>query len=197
MAPQLSLRYCEELEAGGRYVLTIWPYHALEASTMHPVMPALREALLYHELVQQRPTRWIHKGQDPRTENYSVFSPEVQTIDGLDVGGFDRELADTLMDYDRVFVFGQASSHCVLSSLRDLQGYVECLDRKALSKIHILRDTMSPVPAPPLDPLPEALDFPSIADEALGRFEAAGMRVMTTVQASELLAMEHACQRDS
>ena len=39
---------------------------------------------------------------------------------------------------------------------------------------------MSPVSPPPLDPLPEALDFPLAARRALARFEAAGMTVCRT-----------------
>jgi hypothetical protein len=39
---------------------------------------------------------------------------------------------------------------------------------------------MSPVPPPPLDPLPPALDFPRVADEALRTFAAAGMRIVRT-----------------
>jgi hypothetical protein len=47
-------------------------------------------------------------------------------------------------------------------------------------KIWILRDAMSPVPAPPIEPLPPALDFPAIAEEALREFAEAGMHVTTT-----------------
>ena len=39
---------------------------------------------------------------------------------------------------------------------------------------------MSPMPAPPLEPLPPALDFPRVADGALQDFRAAGMRVVRT-----------------
>jgi hypothetical protein len=39
---------------------------------------------------------------------------------------------------------------------------------------------MSPVPPPPISPLPVALDFPRIADEAMREFAAAGMHIVRT-----------------
>ncbi len=39
---------------------------------------------------------------------------------------------------------------------------------------------MSPVPAPPLNPLPPALDFPRIAERAFAELEAAGMHIVKT-----------------
>ena len=39
---------------------------------------------------------------------------------------------------------------------------------------------MSPVPPPPLDPLPHALDFPRLAEAALRELAQAGMRVVRT-----------------
>src|SRR3954471_18107944 len=39
-----ALEYCEQLEKTGRYVLTIWPYHALLGGASHGLVPALMEA---------------------------------------------------------------------------------------------------------------------------------------------------------
>ena len=64
-----------------------------------------------------------------------------------------------LMDFDRVYVFGQAKSHCVLSTLRDMQAHIATVDPKLMSKIYVLEDATSPVPAPAIDPLPAALDL--------------------------------------
>ena len=45
---------------------------------------------------------------------------------------------------------------------------------------------MSPVTPPPLNPLPDALNFPKIADEAIARWKAAGMKVVKTSDAVTL-----------
>jgi hypothetical protein len=84
------------------------------------------------------------------------------------------------MEYDRIYVFGQAKSHCVLSTLRDIQEHVQKTDPTLADKVYILEDAMSPVPPPPIDPLPPALDFPRIAEEAIVEFKRAGMHVVKT-----------------
>jgi nicotinamidase-related amidase len=181
--PEESLAYCERLEASGRYVLTIWPYHALLGGLSHALVPAVYEASLFHALVRDTPTHFELKGEHPLTENYSVLSPEVTEVKGQKVGEFNTRLFDHLMSFDRVYVFGQAKSHCVLSTLQDLRRHIERTDRSRMGRIFILEDAMSPVPAPPLDPLPPALDFPRVADAALREFRAAGMRVVRTTDA--------------
>ncbi|HZI06210.1 MAG TPA: nicotinamidase, partial [Archangium sp.] len=120
------------------------------------------------------------KGEEPLTENYSVLSPEVTELPGQKVGEFNQELFDHLLTFDRVYVFGQAKSHCVLSTLLDLQKHIEATDRSKMGRIHILEDAMSSVPAPPLEPLPPGLDFPRVANEAMRKFREAGMKVVKT-----------------
>src|SRR5262249_32114135 len=69
--------YCERLEKSGRYVLTIWPYHALLGGASHALVPALMEAALFHSVARRRETVFEIKGRSAVTENYSVLSPEV------------------------------------------------------------------------------------------------------------------------
>jgi nicotinamidase-related amidase len=178
--PEESLAYCERLEASGKYVLTIWPYHALLGGLSHSLVPAVYEASLFHSLVRDTPTWFELKGEHPLTENYSVLSPEVTEVRGQKVGEFNTRLFDHLMSFDRVYVFGQAKSHCVLSTLRDLRQHIERTDRSKMGRVVILEDAMSSVPAPPLDPLPAALDFPRVADAAIRELQQAGMRVGKT-----------------
>jgi len=84
-----------------------------------------------------------------------------------------------LMEFDRIYVFGQAKSHCVLSTPDGHArshpiGWIE-----PDGQVWILEDAMSPVPAPPLESGSPALDFPKIAtgDRRLRR---AGMHVVKT-----------------
>jgi nicotinamidase-related amidase len=178
--PREALEYTKKLEATGRYVLTIWPYHTLLGGLSHALVPALMEASMFHAIARSHQTHFETKGTHSLTENYSVLSPEVRDLGGKTVGTFNTPFFKMLMEYDRVYVFGQAKSHCVLSTLRDLQREVEAIDASLLQKIWILEDAMSPVPAPPLDPLPATLNFPALADEALRDFARAGMRVVKT-----------------
>jgi nicotinamidase-related amidase len=183
--PAECLEYTKKLEAAGKYVLTIWPYHTLLGGLSHALVPALMEASIFHAVARSHQTHFETKGTHAMTENYSVLAPEVKELGNKPVGAFNAAFFRMLMDYDRVYVFGQAKSHCVLSTLRDLEAHITSTDPKLLSKIWILEDAMSPVPPPPIDPLPAALDFPRLADRAVEDFRRAGMNVVKTTDPVE------------
>jgi nicotinamidase-related amidase len=177
---QECLEYCQKLEGSGKYVLTIWPYHVLLGGMSHTLVPALMEATIFHSLVRQQQTHFEIKGMHTLSENYSVLSPEVQELGGQTIGGFNEALFSMLMAYDRVYVFGQAKSHCVRSTLYDIRDHLQTTAAGLADKIWILEDAMSPVPPPPIEPLPPALDFPRVAEQAMAELRQAGMHVVKT-----------------
>ena len=181
--PKESVEYVKKLESTGKYVLTVWPYHTLLGGLSHALVPAMMEAALFHAAARKHQTHFETKGTHAMTENYSVLSPEVTELSGNVVGAFNAPFFKMLMEYDRIYVFGQAKSHCVLSTINDIQKHVSATDPKLAEKIWILEDAMSPVPAPPLSPLPDHLNFPKIADEAVAAWKAAGMKVVRTSDA--------------
>ena len=178
--PAECLEYVKQLEKAGKYVLTVWPYHTLLGGVSHALVPALMEAAMFHALVRQAQTHFETKGTHAMTENYSVLAPEVRELGGKSVGTFNAAFFKMLMEFDRVYVFGQAKSHCVLSTLKDMKEHIAGTDPKLMDKIFILEDATSPVPAPPIDPLPPALDFPAVADRAFAELKAAGMNIVKT-----------------
>lgn len=178
--PRECLEYTKKLEATGKYVLTIWPYHAMLGGVSNCLVPAVMEATLFHSVARKHQTHFEVKGTAPLTENYSVLSPEVTELSGQVVGRFNGALFQMLMDFDRIYVFGQAKSHCVLSTLLDIREHIEKTDPKLADKVWILEDAMSPVPPPPLEPLPPHLDFPRIADRAMEEFRKSGFHVVKT-----------------
>lgn len=184
--PAESLEYTKRLADDGKVALTVWPYHTLLGGLSHALVPALMEAAIFHAIAREEPTHFETKGTHTLTENYSVLSPEVLELGGAEVGSFNTALVERLLAYDRVYVFGQAKSHCVLATLRDMQKHVERVAPALVDRIYILEDAMSPVPAPPLSPLPPELDFPRIAERAMRDFARAGMHVVTTKDAVEL-----------
>lgn len=187
-ARRFFLEYCERLEATGRYVLTIWPYHALLGGASHALMPALMEAALFHAVARREETHYAIKGRSPVTESYSVLAPEVRELGTRTVGVFNEDLFTLLASHDRVYVFGQAKSHCVLSTLLDIERECRRRDPALLRRFHVLVDAMSPVTPPPLDPLPEALDFPRVADRAIEALGKAGMTLTRTTEPVDLPA---------
>ncbi len=177
---EVVLEYVERLEKSGKYILTIWPYHTLLGGVSHALVPAMMELAIFHAVARDTTTIFETKGSEPLTENYSVLSPEVTELAGKRVGEFNEPLFETLMKHDRVYVFGQAKSHCVLSTLTDIRDRIEKTDRGLAKKIYVLADAMSPVPAPPISPLPPELDFPAVANRTLEELAKFGMNVVTT-----------------
>jgi nicotinamidase-related amidase len=178
--PKEAYEYCVKLEKGGKYVLTVWPYHTLLGGVSHALVPSLMEAAIFHSIARVNQTHFETKGTHAMTENYSVLSPEVKELGGQVVGAFNAPFFKLLMDYDRIYVFGQAKSHCVMSTLQDIKDTVMATDPGLADKIYILEDAMSPVPAPPIHPLPPTLNFPVIADQAIEEFRRAGFHVVKT-----------------
>ena len=178
--PIESLEYTKKLELNGKYVLTIWPYHTLLGGLSHALVPSLMEAAIFHSAARKQQTHFETKGTHALTESYSVLSPEVTELGGRTVGSFNASFFKTLMEYDRIYVFGQAKSHCVLSTLNDIRHHIEKTDPTLADKVWILEDAMSPVPAPPLDPLPPHLDFPRIAARGFEELRRVGMHLVKT-----------------
>ncbi|MBI5077472.1 nicotinamidase [Candidatus Falkowbacteria bacterium] len=178
--PHECLAYCEELERTGKYTLCVWPYHTMLGSVSHAMVPAVFEAALFHAIARRKQTNFETKGVHPLTENYSVLSPEVKKVKGQVVGQFNTRFFKALMENDRVYIAGQASSHCVKTTIEDLLREIQNTDPALVAKVFILENCMSPVPAVTDAAGKVLVDFPRIAADALASFKAAGMNVVNS-----------------
>jgi nicotinamidase-related amidase len=176
------LFYCESLARAGKYVLYLWPPHVLLGGDGHVLAGVIQEARLFHAWVRGARNGVEIKGMHALTENYSVFSPEVLlTHDGASLASRNGALLDALLREDRLIVAGQASSHCVKSSIDDLLDAIRARDKKLAQRVYVLEDAMSAVAVPdPAKPGTFLADFTNAAEDALGRFHDAGMRIVRT-----------------
>jgi nicotinamidase-related amidase len=166
-----TLHYVRRLHEGGKYPLTVWPYHSMVGGIGHALVSAVEEAVFFHSIARQSPTRVEIKGQNPLTENYSVLRPEVtEDALGTPVGELNRALVSHLLSFDEVIVAGQARSHCVAWTVEDLLGEIRRRDPSLAARVTLLDDCSSPVV------VPGVADFTDAAEEAYARFADAGMR---------------------
>jgi nicotinamidase-related amidase len=173
------LDYTRKLERGGKYQLTIWPYHALLGGIGHALVSAVEEAVFFHAIARTSQPRFQVKGENPLTEHYSMLGPEVTTgPDGEPLGEKNQPLLDELLEFDAVIVAGQAKSHCVAWTIDDLLAGTE-VDRALAGKVYLLEDCTSPVV------VPDVADYTEEADAAFARFAAAGMHVVRSTQPIE------------
>jgi nicotinamidase-related amidase len=169
------LDYVRALEHGGKYALTIWPYHAMLGGIGHALVSAVEEAVFFHTVARQSQPRFEPKGLTPWTEHYSALGPEVTRGPSGEVAQRrNEELVRHLLGFDAVLIAGQAKSHCVAWTIDDL------LDEPTLAeKVFLLEDCSSPVV------VPGVVDYTEEANAAFARFAAAGMHVVRSTDPLE------------
>jgi nicotinamidase-related amidase len=164
--------YTRRLAEGGKYDLTIWPYHAMLGGIGHALVPAVEEAIFFHAVARYSRPEFQVKGDNPLTEHYSMLGPEVtEGPDGDRLGGKNTELIDKLLAFDVVVVAGQAKSHCLAWTIDDLLDDEDVRERLA-ERTYLLEDCTSPVV------VPGVVDYTDEADAAFERYAAAGVHVV-------------------
>jgi nicotinamidase-related amidase len=168
-----ALHYVAELEKRGKYLLTIWPYHAMLGSIGHALVPDLEEACFFHTQARHSQVGLEIKGGNPLTENYSVLRPEVMnTFNGKPIAQKNTRFIEKLLKYDYIIIAGQAKSHCVAWTIDDLLTEITAHDPQLARKVYLLEDCTSAVV------VPGVVDFTDQADAAFQRFKNAGMHVV-------------------
>jgi nicotinamidase-related amidase len=164
--------YTRRLAEGGKYDLTIWPYHALLGGIGHALVSLVEEAIFFHGIARHSQAVFHVKGSNPLTEHYSMLGPEVtEGPDGDTLEYKDTGLVGELLTFDVVVVAGQAKSHCVAWTIDDLLTDENVRERLA-PRTYLLEDCTSPVV------VPGAVDYTDEADAAFERYAAAGMHVV-------------------
>jgi nicotinamidase-related amidase len=171
--------YTRRLADGGKYDLTIWPYHAMLGGIGHALVSAVEEAVFFHGIARHSRPEFQVKGDNPLTEHYSMLGPEVtEGPDGDLLGGKNTALIEALLAFDAVVVAGQAKSHCMAWTIDDLLLEEVAGDRLA-ERTYLLEDCTSPVV------VPGVVDYTDEADAAFARYAAAGMHVVRSTDPIE------------
>jgi len=114
-----TLYYTKALEDAGRFVMCIWPEHCIIGTPGHNVVPVLNKALGAWSESHMKTVNYVMKGTNCMTEMYSALCAEVP-IPGDSTTQIDPALISRLNEADKVLICGQAKSHCVNYSMRDL-----------------------------------------------------------------------------
>jgi nicotinamidase-related amidase len=172
--------YTRQLAEGGKYDLTIWPYHALLGGIGHALVSAVEEAVFFHGVARYSQPEFQVKGDKPLTEHYSMLGPEVtEGPNGDRLGGMDTELIDRLLTFDAVVVAGEAKSHCLAWTIDDLLADDDARERRLAERTYLLEDCTSPVV------VPGVVDYTDEADAAFERYADAGLHVVRSTEPIE------------
>ena len=176
-----ALHYARQLAAGGRFPLVVWPYHSMLGGIGHALVSLVEEAVFFHAIARQSPTRVEIKGRNALTESYSALRPEVAAdASGTPIEPANTALVDHLLSFDQVIVAGQAKSHCVAWTVEDLLTQARTRDPRFARKLVLLDDCSSPVVVPGL------VDFTEQAEGAYARFAELGARRALSTEAGLL-----------
>jgi len=165
--------YTRTLEEGGKYNLTVWPFHALLGGIGYALVAAVEEALFFHSIARFAPLDFQPKGDNPLTEHYSMLGPEVELdLEGEPLGKRNQPLVERLLQYDAVLIAGQAKSHCVAWTIEDLLSDPNVQERGLEEKVYLLEDCTSSVV------VPGSVDYTDEADAAFARFAESGAHIV-------------------
>ena len=166
-----TLAYLETLETSGRYAHLIWPEHCLIGSEGHNVMPNLLDAL--HEWEDRfNLVDFVTKGSNPWTEHFSAVQAEVPDPEDPTTQ-LNTRLIETVQKADIILVAGEALSHCVANTIRDMAAK---FDAATIAKMVLLTDAMSNVPNPPGTTL-----FSDLGKQFIADLTQLGAKTSTTV----------------
>jgi nicotinamidase-related amidase len=169
--------YTRTLEEGGKYNLTIWPFHAMLGGIGHALVSAVEEALFFHSIARQAPLDFQPKGDNPLTEHYSMLGPEVEyDLEGESLGVRNLPLIERLLQYDAVVIAGEAKSHCVAWTIEDLLSDPTVQERGLEEKVYLLEDCSSSVV------VPGSVDYTDEADAHFARFNESGAHLVRSDQ---------------
>lgn len=167
-----QVEYIKTLKANGKYVCVIWPPHCLIGTvghSVHPVLvPALRKWQDEFALID-----YVTKGSYPLSEHYGVVKADVpdpsEPSTQINTGFIQH-----LQKADEILVAGEASSHCVANSVRDIIAEFGVDQAK---KFVLLEDAMSPV-----GDMPGSTMFKDMQDSFFADMKKIGVRFSKTTE---------------
>jgi len=131
--------YIRNLEKEGEFPHTVWPEHCIQGSRGAAITDVIMAQVIewarhgkHYELVV--------KGTNPLTEHFGALRANIP-VDTNTETQLNTTLLSTLRKYNSIFIAGEAKSHCVANTVKQL------LEHSDISgKITLLQDCMSNIP---------------------------------------------------
>jgi nicotinamidase/pyrazinamidase len=158
-------KYVNTLAVNQRYALVIWPPHCIIGSWGASIVPAVSDALINWEMTKFNKVNYVPKGSNYLTEHYSGIRADVE--DPSDpTTKLNAGLIDVLAKADEILITGEALSHCVANTVRDIATEFGVDNIK---KLTLITDTSSNVTG-----------FEKLGQDFVHDMAAKGMKLTTT-----------------
>jgi len=160
---QWCIEYTKRLEAKGKFQLMIWPEHCLVGTEGNTVVTSICDAMMEWSRKTGGSVEWVNKGQNLLTENYSALCAEVPVTSGT---SFQYGFLESLKTSEKLIMCGQAMSHCVNYTVRDIADH---WPKEEMGKLVVLKDCASTIPG-----------FEGASEKFLSDMAEVGVNVETT-----------------
>lgn len=131
--------YIINLDKQGEFPHTIWPEHCIQGSRGAAITDSIMNRVI--EWARQgKHYEIIIKGTNPLTEHFGAVRANVP-LDTNPETQVNTELINTLARYNKILIAGEAKSHCVANTIKQLLEYPGIP-----GKIILMQDCMSSVP---------------------------------------------------
>lgn len=160
--------YVKSLEDNKRYPLCIWPPHCLIGSRGASVVDPVMDAVLRWEEAKRKPVNFVTKGSNPWTEHYSAVQADVPDPQDPSTQ-INTPFIQVIEDADEILVAGEASSHCLANTVRDIAN--NFASDSYVNKLTYLEDASSPVPT-----------FEQFEKDFVDEMTAKGMKINKTTE---------------
>jgi nicotinamidase-related amidase len=134
------LTYLKKLDEQGEFPHVIWPEHCIEGSKGAAIVDVVMDAVKDWVRINSKYHKIIQKGKNPFTEHFGIMKANVP-LDYQPDTHLNIPLLDSFSDYDTIYIAGEAQSHCVANTVKQLLAFPGIAD-----KLIILKNCMSPVP---------------------------------------------------
>jgi nicotinamidase-related amidase len=138
--PEKSLEYLEKLEANGKFAHFIWNPHCLIGSLGASIDEKVMQATLLWSKTSGKNYEAFHKGLYPYSEHFGIFAAQIPDENASETQ-LNQSLIDNLLQYEKIYVAGEARSHCVATSIQQAIDLIPELAQKMV----IIEDCMSDV----------------------------------------------------
>ncbi|MDR1341151.1 MAG: hypothetical protein LBK58_14025 [Prevotellaceae bacterium] len=136
---ETALKYLKELDRRKEFPHVIWPEHCIEGSKGAAIVDIVMEEVKNWARIRQLYFKIVQKGKNPFTEHFGIMNAAVPLNHDVETR-FNIPLFDSFLGYDTIYIAGEAQSHCVAVTVKQLMGFQSIAD-----KIVILKNCMSSV----------------------------------------------------
>ena len=139
-SPDKARKYINDLETDGQFAHFIWPEHCLIGSRGAALHDTLLDALKEWSHQRNLDYKAVPKGLYPLSEHFGIFRAQVPDS-AVPETQLNTDLIADLARFDSIYLMGEAKSHCVANSLKQILDFAPEL----VSKLVLVTDCTSDV----------------------------------------------------